>query len=95
MNRYLLAIVIIAIITWLAMPVPVKVSPLPPAVQVEPPFLPPTFKGKVRHPKRCIFVEPEIGPWCRYDDRAMVKVGRDGVKPYAVPEVNTEDNVGY
>jgi hypothetical protein len=53
----------------------------------------------VRQPARprkthCIFAEPQIGPGCRYDDKAMAKVGRDGVKAYGLPEVNTEDNIG-
>lgn len=44
--------------------------------------------------KRCIFAEPAIGPGCRYDDRFLAKIGRDGVKAYGWPEVNTEDNIG-
>lgn len=88
MNRYLLAIVVIAIITWLAMPVPVKQSPLP--VVVEPPFLPPTFKAKVKHPARAIFCEPLLGP-CYYDDSRQMKVGRNGLKYYEWSDVIVGD----
>jgi hypothetical protein len=45
-------------------------------------------------PSRCIFVEHGIGPGCRYDDRFLAKVGRDGVKAYGSAEVSTDDNIG-
>lgn len=66
-----------------------KVSPLP--VVVEPPFLPPTFKAKVKHPARAIFCEPLLGP-CYYDDKGLMKVGKRGLKYYEWSDVIVGDS---
>jgi len=65
-------------------------SPLPPAVQVDPPFLPPTFKAKAKRQK-AIFCEPLLGCPAYYDDKELMKVGKYGLKYYEWADVIVGD----
>jgi hypothetical protein len=94
LSIFLALIAIGFILLDMTRPAPVKQSPLPKieTYETQGPVVvtPPVRPGK----PRCIFAEPEIGPGCRYDDKALAKLGRDGVKAYGWPKVNTEDNIG-
>lgn len=88
----LIASILATVIFCSCQPAPAPQAP-PPAPVVQPVKPVPSVVPVRRDLHRCIFSEGLKG--CRYNDVAMAKVGRNGVKPYSTTDILTDDFIGY